>query len=123
MIMTTQENIDFKKKMLGRTLDFSENLILLINKLPKTSANLIIFHQIIRSGTSVGANYREACEAESSKDFVHKISISKKEAKETFYWLELLTRTNPKFAKEIVILLNEVFEFIKIFSTICKKFK
>ena len=88
--MVTQENIEFKKKMLERTLNFSENLILLVNELPKTSANLKIFHQIIRSGTSIGENYREACEAESAKDFVHKMSISKKEAKETLYWLELL---------------------------------
>ena len=63
--MTT--NTEFKEKLLERTLKFSENLILLINKLPKTSANLIIFHQIIRSGTSIGANYREACEGESAK--------------------------------------------------------
>jgi four helix bundle protein len=95
----------------------------LLGKLPKTSANLIIFHQIIRSGTSIGANYREACEAESAKDFVHKMSISKKEAKETLYWLELLIRTNLKFEGEINKLLDEVSEFIKIFSTICRKFK
>lgn len=121
--MTTQENIDFKNKMLERTLNFSESLILLINKLPKTSANLIIFHQVIRSGTSIGANYREACEAESAKDFVHKISISKKEAKETLYWLELLIRTNPKFNNQIGKLLIETGEFVKIFSAICRKFK
>jgi four helix bundle protein len=121
--VVTKENIEFKKKMLERTLTFSENLILLINKLPKTSANLIIFHQIIRSGTSIGANYREACEAESAKDFVHKISISKKEAKETLYWLELLIRTNRGFEQGISNLLNETDEFVKIFAKICKSFK
>jgi four helix bundle protein len=119
----TKENIEFKQKMFERTLSFSEKLILLINKLPKTSANLIIFHQVIRSGTSIGANYREACEAESAKDFVHKIRISKKEAKETHYWFELLIRTNPKFTNELNELLNEVSEFIKIFSKISQKFK
>ncbi|MCX6704676.1 MAG: four helix bundle protein [Candidatus Woesebacteria bacterium] len=101
----------------------SENLILLINKLPKTSANLVIFHQTIRSGTSIGANYHEACEAESAKDFVHKIRISKKEAKETCYWLVLLLKTNPKFKKELEGLSDEVSEFIKIFSKISSKFK
>lgn len=116
-------NVEFKEKLLERTLQFSENLINLVNKLPKTSANLIIFHQIIRSGTSVGANYREACEAESAKDFVHKIRISKKEAKETTYWFELLIRTNMKYKNELGVLLNEVFEFIKIFSKISSKFK
>lgn len=121
--MTTQENIKFRQIMLERTLKFSENLIFLINKLPKTSANLVIFHQIIRSGTSIGANYHEACEAESAKDFIHKLRISKKEAKETYYWLELLTRTNQKFQKELKLLLSEVSEFVKIFSKISSKFK
>ena len=119
--MTT--NIKFKEKLLERTLKFSENLILLINKLPKTYANLIIFHQVIRSGTSIGANYREACEAESAKDFIHKLRISKKESKETSYWLELLIRTNPEFKIELEELLNEVSEFIKIFSSVSSKFK
>lgn len=119
--MTT--NVEFKEKMFERTLQFSEDLILVINKLPKTSANLIIFHQVIRSGTSIGANYREACEGESAKDFIHKLRISKKEAKETLYWLELLIRTNQTYKKEISLLLNEVTEFIKIFSSVSSKFK
>lgn len=118
-----EAKVEFKEKLLERTLQFSENLINLINKLPRNSANLIIFNQIIRSGTSVGANYREACEAESAKDFVHKIRISKKEAKESIYWFELLIRTNPKFKNELSNLLEEVIEFTKIFAKISSKFK
>jgi len=114
--------VEFKEKLLERTLQFSENLINLVNKLPRTSANLIIFNQVIRSGTSVGANYREACEAESAKDFVHKIRISKKEAKESCYWFELLIRTNPKYKVELEKLLNEIIEFVKIFAKISSKF-
>jgi four helix bundle protein len=116
-------NAEFKEKLLERTLKFSENLIFIINKLPKTTANLIIFHQVIRSGTSIGANYREACEAESAKDFIHKLRISKKETKETSYWLELLTGTNPKFKKNLEELLIEVLEFTKIFSKVSSRFK
>ena len=116
-------NVEFKEKLLERTLQFSEDLINLTNKLPKTSSNLMILNQIIRSGTSVGANYREACEAESAKDFIHKIRIAKKEAKESIYWFELLIRTNPNYKNNLEKLLSEIVEFIKIFAKISSKFK
>lgn len=78
------------QKLSDRLIKFSLGLINLSGKLPKTLANLKILDQVIPSGTSIGANYNEACEAESSKDFVHKIKICIKEAKETKYWLILL---------------------------------
>lgn len=114
---------EFQSKLLKRTFDFSENLILLLVRLPKNSVNEILIKQGIRSGTSIGANYREACEAESGKDFVHKLGISKKECRESEYWLELLIRINPKFSEDLRELLVEVNEFTKIFSSIVKKFK
>lgn len=121
--MIANRNVEFKDKLLSRTLIFSTNLISIINKLPNNHSNLTISHQVVRSGTSIGANYREACEAESAKDFIHKMSIAKKEAKETEYWFELLINTNTNFTKELESLKKENNEFIKIFSTICRKFK
>ena len=115
-------NEEFKKELLNRTLTFSNNLIDFVLTLPSNFVNDIIRKQLIRSGTSIGANYREACEAESAKDFVHKIRISKKEAKETEYWLELVQKTNQSFVEKIEPLFKEVREFIKIFSVISSKF-
>lgn len=114
---------ELQAKLLERTFSFSENLIKSVIKLPNNSVNLILRKQVIRSGTSIGANYREACEAESSKDFVHKLRISKKESRETEYWLELMLRTNPNSINILQNLINESKEFTKIFSTIINKFK
>jgi len=109
--------------LLERTLRFSEELITLIGKLPKNLVNLEISRQVLRSGTSIGANYREACEAESSKDFVHKIRIIIKEARETKYWLKLLLKNNPELSDKIIRLGKECVELIRIFSTIVSKFR
>ncbi|KKQ98613.1 MAG: hypothetical protein UT24_C0009G0115 [Candidatus Woesebacteria bacterium GW2011_GWB1_39_12] len=116
------KNTEFREKMQKRTKDFSLNLIEVLSRFPKTIPNEILIKQTIRSGTSIGANYREACEAESGKDFVHKIRICKKESKETLYWLELLIEINPNFTNELTELLREAKEFVKIFSSISTKF-
>lgn len=118
--------LDRKKanqKLLRRTFKFAEDILGLTQNLPKNIGNKPLIIQLIKAGTSIGANYREACEAESAKDFVHKIRISKKEARESDYWLKLLSRFNPDFKKEIIPLRNEAEEFVKIFSTIVSKFK
>ena len=73
---------------------------------------------MVRSGTSIGANYCEANGADSKKDFSHKISICKKEAKETKYWLRLLAKACPEFADECRLLWQEAQEFTLIFSKI-----
>lgn len=99
------------------------NCIKFVNRLPFSTSNKPISTQLIRSVTSIGANYEEACEAESAKDFVHKIKISKKEAKETLYWLRIVANTNNGLASEIALLTQETDEFVKIFSSIVSKFK
>lgn len=113
------------EKLLERLTKFSERLIKLCQRLPKVQANILIIAQLIPSGTSMGANYNEACEAESAKDFVHKIRISKKEAKETKYWLRLLkaVKENNGFVTEIEELYREADEYLRIFSSIVSKFK
>ena len=76
-----------------RTLEFAIRLIVLVDKLPKSRASDFIGRQLLRSGTSIGANYREAQRAESRLDFIHKVPIYSKEAAESEYWLELITST------------------------------
>lgn len=76
-----------------RLLDFTVQLIKLVNYLPKTAVGRHVGGQILRSGTSPGANYEEARGAESRADFIHKLGIVLKELKETRFWLKLIYRT------------------------------
>ncbi|MBM3245742.1 MAG: four helix bundle protein [Candidatus Omnitrophica bacterium] len=77
-----------------RTLEFSKGIIRLCGKLPKDVINLRLIGQLIDASGSVGANYREANEALSKKDFIHRMKITRKECKESSYWLELLKQAN-----------------------------
>ncbi|MBN2891941.1 MAG: four helix bundle protein [Bacteroidales bacterium] len=83
----------------------------------------IISKQLFRSATSIGANIREAQNAESTADFIHKLSISLKESGETEYWLELLVETNYISQKEFISLHHGIVEIIKLLTTIIKKSK
>lgn len=109
------------KELEDRTLNFSKNVIKLCDKLPKNTINFEIIKQIVRSACSVGANYREANEALGKKDFAHRLRISRKEAKETTYWLEILLESNADFKKEIEILLDEAQQLRNILSAILSK--
>ncbi len=101
-----------------RTAVFSENLIKLLKSIKETTLNKPILVQLIRSGTSVGANYCEADGAESKKDFQHKISICKKESSETKYWLRMLSLLEPGKKSELRMPWKEVQELTLIFSKI-----
>lgn len=105
-----------------RTLEFSGRVRNFLKKLPKTQANIEDGKQLIRSSGSVGANYIEANEALSKKDFVYRIKICRKETKESRYWLKLLSiENNHSFDNDRGNLINECTELIKIFSSIIKK--
>jgi len=104
-----------------RTLAFSKKIINLCKKLPYDRINNRLVDQLIRSSSSIGANYREANETDTKKDFKNKIRIAKKEAKETIYWLELMIEDNPNLKKEINILLEESYELMKILAAIYSK--
>ena len=104
-----------------RTLEFAKKVIGLCRQLPQNVINNELIGQLIDSSGSVGANYREANDALSKKDFRHRIKITRKEAKETHYWLELLIDANPEFKEKIDILLIEALELKKIFSSIADK--
>lgn len=105
-----------------RTLQFAKRINKYVNKLPRTIPNIVNGRQLVKSGGSVGANYIEANESLSKKDFIMRVKISKKESKETRYWLEL---TEPK-EKETVdknALIQESMELMKIFGSILEKTK
>lgn len=104
-----------------RTLVFAKRVIVLCQALPNNTVNTKLIDQIIRSAGSVGANYREANDSLGKKDFLMRMKISRKEAKETEFWLQLIIEANPSFEKRMEGLLQEVFELRKIFSSIISK--
>ena len=104
-----------------RTLEFATNIVRLCKKLPPNTVNREIISHLVRSGGSIGANYREANDALSKKDFGYRIRISRKEAKETCYWLQLLKEASTGSEGEIEALLQEALELKSIFSSIASK--
>src|SRR3990170_7445693 len=105
-----------------RTLQFAKSVRIFVKMLPKTTVNVEDSKQVIRSSGSIGANYIEANEALSKKDFVMRIKICRKEAKETKYWLEIIDTNNDKVIEnEKRKLLNEATELIMIMSAIMRK--
>jgi four helix bundle protein len=107
-----------------RTFQFAKAIRLFVKTLPKTIANIEDGKQLIRSSGSVGANYREANESLSKKDFLMRMKISRKEAKECAYWLRLLHETNSlNNANEAKNLIQEATELKKILSSILEKSK
>ncbi|MBI4654606.1 MAG: four helix bundle protein [Nitrospirae bacterium] len=106
-----------------RTLKFAKRVINYVKVLPKTLPNIEVIKQLVRSAGSVGANYIEANEALSKKDFLMRIKICRKEAKESSYWLILSETTNEKDEIQKDLLLKEATELTKIFGAILEKSK
>lgn len=107
-----------------RTFQFAKRIIKFCKKLKRTTENLKLIDQIVRAAGSVGANYIEANEALSKKDFIMRIKISRKESKESNYWLRLIVETNNlEDDEEGKFLIQEAFEFVKIFNSILTKSK
>ena len=99
-----------------RTTRFAEAIIDFVKKLPRNPVNNALIEQIVRSAGSVGANYSEATEAESKKDFQHKIAICKKEIKESRHWLILLLKANQEYKNDLRILWQESQELLLIMA-------
>lgn len=102
----------------ARTFEFSKRLIKFLRTLSKDPLFQTLVLQAIRSGTSIGANYREADGGESKKDFLHKIGICKKEAKETLYWLGLIKEGMETENKDLEWLIDECQQLVRIFGKI-----
>jgi four helix bundle protein len=109
-------NYDLEDR-LGR---LGESVIDLVKTLPKDSINQRLIPQIVSSSGSSGANCCEACEAESKKDFQHKIGIVTKELRETKHWLRLIVRANPEKTDECRLIWQETHELLLIFSKILR---
>jgi four helix bundle protein len=106
-----------------RTKKFALNIIKLVASLPNTREANIIGGQLLKAGTSVGANYREANRARSKAEFRAKIGIVEQEADESLYWLELIKESGVAKGRLLEELLVEVDELVAIFTTIGKKSK
>lgn len=114
-----EERIDLRV----RTKNFALRIVKLFVALPKSGEAQILGRQVLRSGTSVGAQYREAHRAKSAADFVNKIEGSLQELEETIYWLELLGEADVISIKRLEPLRHEADELISIFVTVIKKVK
>jgi len=101
-----------------RTARFGEQIIIFCKNLNQDNINRPIINQIIRSGTSIGANYMEANGGSSRKDFRNKIYICKKESQETKHWLRMMAQCNPEKKEELTILWKECQELSLIFGKI-----
>lgn len=122
--MTNNQNSKPPYDLEDETFIFAKDVRNFVKTLPKTQANFEDGKQVIKASGSVGANYREANEALSKKDFAMRIKISRKEAKESEYWLRLIHETNDlQNAGEAKRLIQEANELKKIFSSIVEKTK
>ena len=105
-----------------RTLEFAKRVRAFVKRLPKTIANIEDSRQLVKASGSVGANYIEANEAISKKDFVYRIKICRKESKESRYWLRLVdTEDDTELDKERDDLVRESTELMNIFGAILQK--
>ena len=100
----------------NRTKHFAIRIIRLFQALPKSSEAQVIGKQLLRSGTSVGANYRAVCRARSKAEFIARIGIVAEEADESVFWLELIEETKILNAKQLERILKEARELAAIFS-------
>jgi len=111
------------EELKSRTKDFAIRVIKLYAALPKTTEAQVLGKQLLRSGTSVGAQYREAQHAKSDADFISKVEGSLQELEETANWLELLTEMEVFNSNKLKPLYDETKELTAIFVTVAKKVK
>lgn len=119
--MSNEKVLKPKFDLEQRTLSFSRRCIDICKTVEKNTINFEIIKQLVRSAGSVGANYREANDCSTRKDFYYRIGICRKEAKESKYWLELLLHSNPKFENQFKELIDEAWQLSRIFASIVLK--
>ena len=112
-----------RDELRNRTKEFALRIVRLVAALPNDRFGDVLGRQLLKSGTSIGANYREALRASSRKHFLSIIQISLREADETLYWLELLSESGIMKADRLRDLINECNELIAIFSSTVKSTK
>jgi len=104
-----------------RTAAFGENIVRFAKKIPRSPANDRLINQIVGAGTSVGANFCEASDSVSKKDFRHSGKRCIKEAKETRFFLRMIAASEPSLAEEARFLYREATELIRILASMCRK--
>ncbi len=112
-----------RQELRTRTKSFALRIIRLYVSLPRTTQAQILGKQALRSGTSVGAHYREACRAKSDADFINKMEGGLQELDETAYWLELLVESKIVREEKLAPLMKETDELLAIFVTIVTNLK
>jgi len=112
-----------REEMVRRTKQFALAIIRLYSSLPRSAVSQVLGRQVMRSGTSVGAHYREACRAKSRADFISKIEGALQELDETTYWLDLLHDIYEEKSAQAQNLTREANELISIFVTVTKAVK
>lgn len=117
------ENKVFSRQLEDRTKKFAINIIKLSTSLSDTPESKVIKNQLTKSGTSIGANYREANHSRSKADFTNKIKICESEASETVYWLEIISDLDRNDSVKIKSILIEAYEILAIFTSIGKTLK
>ena len=115
------EKSNVKYDLEERTAKFGESIISFAKTIPVGPVTQRIIPQLVASGTAIGSNYCEADDAESSKDFKHKIGIAKKEAREAKYWLRMVVTAAPELRDSARLLWQEAKELHLIFNAIRKK--
>ena len=110
-------NLEFARKMQGRTKSFAVQIVKFFGKLPKTDEGRVLGRQLLRSGTSVAANYRAVCRAKSEADFISKMNTVVEETDESLLWLELLEEAEVCAPALVQPLKTESDELLRIFST------
>ena len=103
-----------------RTFEFGVRIVDLVNRIPRTLAGEVLARQLVRSGLSVGSNVEEADGAESINDFIHKMSIAHKEARESRHWPRVILRTIMKDDPKVQSLWKEADEIVRLLFTIIK---
>ena len=106
-----------------RTKQFALRIIQLVQSLPKNPTVDVIARQLLRSGTSVGANYRSACRARSTAEFISKMGIVEEEADESLFWMELLIENNLMKKEKLELLMKEADEIVSIIVSSIKTAK
>ncbi len=114
-------NKTFARQLEQRTRQFGITILKLSSSLPNTVEARVIKNQITKSGTSIGANYREANRSRSKKDFKNKIKISESEASETEYWIEIINDMNWIAKEKLKPVFKETRELLALFTSIANK--
>ena len=122
--LVCEEVLKYGNPIAEKSFNFSVRIVKCFKELSKRDSSLLsLYNQLLRSGTSIGANVAEAQHSPSKKDFIHKLNISLKEAQETSYWLRLLNKIEVLNQSEYLSIQEDCIEIIKLLTSIIKKAK